>query len=103
MAYFLKKKEPAQGDLIRVPPVTPLVHIQTPVMFAIEECVDSLHDLLSLLKDSPGPAFECLDAYTDYEKPRRELQDILTIGLATIDNPADLARVQEMLSKTQTS
>jgi len=99
MAFFLTKKDPAEGDLIRVPPVTPLVHIQVPVMFAIEECVDSLHDLLSLLKDAPDSAFECLEALTEYEKPRLELELILDMGFATVDKPNDLARVKQMLTK----
>eukprot|EP00929_Paragymnodinium_shiwhaense_P119366 TRINITY_DN91257_c0_g1_i1.p1 TRINITY_DN91257_c0_g1~~TRINITY_DN91257_c0_g1_i1.p1 ORF type:complete len:518 (+),score=109.57 TRINITY_DN91257_c0_g1_i1:89-1642(+) len=99
MAYFLTKQEPAQGDLIRVPPVTPLDHINNPVMFAIEECVDCLHDLLSLLAVAPDPAFECLEALTTCDKPRIELRDILENNRATVDDPNHLERVRGLLLK----
>merc|ERR1711879_727839 len=101
MAHFLTQPEPAVGDTIRVPPVTPLVHIGIPVMFAIEECVDALHDLLALIPICPDAAYECLDAFTDYEKPRQSLASILEDGRAKIDNPQDADRVMAMLGKTK--
>eukprot|EP00927_Polykrikos_kofoidii_P066540 TRINITY_DN62119_c0_g1_i1.p1 TRINITY_DN62119_c0_g1~~TRINITY_DN62119_c0_g1_i1.p1 ORF type:complete len:516 (-),score=71.17 TRINITY_DN62119_c0_g1_i1:338-1885(-) len=103
MAHFLRAAKPSEGDTIRVPPVAPLIHIQQPSMFALEECVDALHDLIALLEISPEPAFDCLDMLTDRPKPRDVLRGILDDGRATIANPEHIPRVEAMLTKTTDS
>jgi len=82
MAHFLQQAKPSEGDKIRVPPVTPLHHIEEPPMFALEECVDILHNLVALLHEVPQPALECLEAITEADKPREELRALLAGGQA---------------------
>uniref|UniRef100_A0A7S2DJJ1 Protein HGH1 homolog n=1 Tax=Alexandrium andersonii TaxID=327968 RepID=A0A7S2DJJ1_9DINO len=77
LAHFLQQSRPAQGDRIRVPPVAPLQHVDQPPMFAMEECVDVLHDLCALLFDAPEPALECLAAITEADKPREHLRELI--------------------------
>jgi hypothetical protein len=99
MSHFLRKDPPSVGDTIRVPPVTPQYHIQHPCLFCYEECPDVFHDLVSLLTVAPEPAFECLDALTDYTKPREALAAILRDCLAIV-GPVELPRIEVMLDKT---
>lgn len=99
MLHFLRKEPPSQGDTIRVPPVTPLYHIDHPCLFCYEECPDVLQDLIALLTVAPEPAFECLEALTNYTKPRDALAAILRDGLAVVGS-AELPRIEAMLYKT---
>jgi hypothetical protein len=97
MLHFLTKDPASPGDMIRVPPVTPLYHIEHPCLFCYEECVDVFHDLIALLPVEP--AFQCLDALTNYKKSREGLKAILRDGLAIVGQ-AELPRVEVMLDKT---
>lgn len=98
MAHFLQQQRPAEGDRIRVPPVTPLGHIGEPPMFALEECVDVLHSLAALLKTAPKPALECLQAITEADKPREELRRLITARKVSIPEAARVD-VDAMLRK----
>merc|ERR1711879_318508 len=89
----------SEGDTIRVPPVTPLYHIQHPCLFCYEECPDVLNDLLALLPVASLPAYDCLEALTNYGKPRNCLRAILRDGHAIVDSQ-DLPRVEALLDKT---
>jgi hypothetical protein len=97
MAHFLSRKNPIAGDTIRVPPVTPLVHIERPVMFAIEECVDALHDLLDLIPITPDTAYECLESFCELEKPRKHLRALLDDGRAKVETEYDRNRLEIIL------
>lgn len=99
MAHFLHARPAARGDEIRVPPVSPLKHIDNPAMFAIEECVDILHNLIGLLPIARDPALACLDALTNEAKPRDELRAMLDDGRAVVDE-AQMADLQVFLQKT---
>merc|ERR1711904_257655 len=83
--HFLTKTPPARGDEIRVPPVCPLERIDSPAMFAIEECTGILHNLLFLLgedmpQDAQGPALDCLDVLTQEVKAQQELLEVIESG-----------------------
>jgi len=83
--HFLTKIPPARGDEIRVPPVCPLERIDSPAMFAIEECTGILHNLLFLLgedmpQDAQGPALDCLDVLTQEVKAQQELLEVIESG-----------------------
>jgi len=101
MAHFLRQPSPAQGDNIRVPPVTPLDTINQPALFALGECTDALNDLLDLLPLSPDAA-ECLEIFTNYQKPREALQAILDDGRVDTSKLGEdnMQRVKTMLQKT---
>jgi len=83
--HFLTKMPPARGDEIRVPPVCPLERIDSPSMFAFEECTGILHNLLFLLgelmpQDAQGVALDCLEVLTAEVKAQQELLEILQSG-----------------------
>jgi len=84
MLHFLRPGELSKGDQIRVPPVTPLHHIEEPPMFAIEECVDILHNLIDLLPVAERPVLECLDAITEADRPREELRALIASRRITV-------------------
>lgn len=81
-AHFLHK--PSAGDTIRVPPVCPLENIKVPQLFAFEECVDVLQNLVDLLSVARGPALECLQALVELERPRTELMELIDSGRVTV-------------------
>lgn len=70
----------SEGDLIRVPPVCPLSNIQAPALYALEECVDILHNLVFLTDATRGPAMACLEAMCKEERARKELEELITDG-----------------------
>jgi len=78
--HFLETQ--SDGDLIKVPPVCPTDDGQSSADFALEECVDILHNLVSLLhEDSANPAaMSCLEAMCRSVRPRRELAELLADG-----------------------
>jgi hypothetical protein len=83
--HFLTKTPPARGDEIRVPPVCPLERIDSPAMFAFEECTGILHNLLYLLgesmpQDAQGAALDCLEVLTSEVKAQQELLEVLQSG-----------------------
>jgi len=94
--YFLTK--PSDGDTIRVPPVSPPELIRNPALFAIEECVDILHNLLQILEFARAPALECLEALTNFDRPRDELRAVLESGRAAAPQDA-MAEINAMLGK----
>jgi hypothetical protein len=102
MEHFLRASPAARGDEIRVPPVSPLKHIDNPPMFAIEECVDILHNLLSLLPIARVPALGCLDALTDELKPREELRALLEDGRVVVSD-AEMSDLEPLLDKGSSS
>uniref|UniRef100_A0A7S2PBY5 Armadillo repeat-containing protein 8 n=1 Tax=Zooxanthella nutricula TaxID=1333877 RepID=A0A7S2PBY5_9DINO len=77
-AYFLTTK--MDGDLIKVPPVCSLDDNQSPMDFALEDCVDILHDLVGLLQDAREPATMCLKAMCSAARPREELAALVSTG-----------------------
>jgi hypothetical protein len=98
VSHFLRNPSPGQGDEIRVPPVFGSFIIE-PAMFAMEECVSIIPNLVSLLTIAREPALECLDALTDAAKPRKELFELVAESRVTV--PADvLPQIQAMLNKT---
>jgi len=98
LAHFLQQERPATGDGIRVPPVAPPRHLEEPPMFALEECVDVLHDLCALLDAAPKPAMECLDAITEADKPREQLRELISSRRVKIPE-AVRGKVESMLRK----
>lgn len=84
VAHFLQQASPPEGDRIRVPPVAPLHHVEVPPMFAIEECVDVLHDLVALLNIAQKPALDCLEAITKADKPREELRTLMASNRVSV-------------------
>merc|ERR1711939_547841 len=94
----LQSTQPGRGDEIRVPPVTPLRHVEQPLMFCIEECTGILHDLIALLQVPPAraPAMQCLQTLMEAEKPRQELVEILESGYVTVPDD-DQTVLQGML------
>eukprot|EP00747_Dinoflagellata_sp_TGD_P162294 gnl/TRDRNA2_/TRDRNA2_179734_c0_seq1.p1 gnl/TRDRNA2_/TRDRNA2_179734_c0~~gnl/TRDRNA2_/TRDRNA2_179734_c0_seq1.p1 ORF type:complete len:539 (+),score=118.94 gnl/TRDRNA2_/TRDRNA2_179734_c0_seq1:59-1675(+) len=98
MSHFLQQEKPARGDEIRVPPVSPLRHIDQPLMFCIEECTGVLHDLIALLQVPPArdAALECMRLLMQAEKPREELVEILESGYTKVPDD-DLAILQGIL------
>lgn len=99
ISYFLRTTEPVAGDEIRVPPVCPLQMIMEPAMYAMEECVSILPNLVSLLDLAREPALECLEALTDAEKPRKELLELVAESRVQVSQDV-LPQVQAMLDKT---
>jgi len=95
MAHFLRHEGPAEGDTIRVP----AAHVQQPVLYAMQQCTDVLHDLLDVLPIAEQPALDCLDAFTNYQKPREILAAILGEGRSSV-GPEHEGRVNAMLAKT---
>jgi len=96
--HFLTKRPPARGDEIRVPPVCPLERIDSPSMFAVEECTGILHNLLFLLgdmmpQDAQGPALDCLEVLTNELKAQQELLEVLQSGERPVE--ASLRQVVE--------
>lgn len=98
ISHFLRNPAPGQGDEIRVPPVFGSYVIE-PAMFAMEECVSILPNLVSLLDVAREPALECLDALTDAAKPRKELLELVAESRVTVSADV-LPQVQAMLDKT---
>jgi len=98
MAHFLRQAQPAEGDRIRVPPVAPLQHIGEPPMFALEECVDVLHNLVALLHEVPHPALECLGALLEADRPRELLRELIKTSRVNVPQAA-MGDVEAMLCK----
>lgn len=98
ISHFLKTPAPDTGDPICVPPISPALVTQ-PAMFAMNECVSIMPNLVSLLEVAREPALECLDALTDAEAARKELIEL--VGESRVRVPeAVLAEMQRMLQKT---
>mmetsp|Transcript_72311 Transcript_72311/g.182352 ORF Transcript_72311/g.182352 Transcript_72311/m.182352 type:complete len:513 (+) Transcript_72311:105-1643(+) len=76
--YFLS--HPTTGDTIRVPPVCPPENVKDPRTFALEECTDILHNLVSLLDVARQPAAQCLQMLCELPRNREELRDIVSNG-----------------------
>jgi len=96
-AHFLVT--PSAGDVIRVPPVCPLDNIDNPAAYALEECVDILHNLVFLLDATRRPALHCLEALCKYKRPREELQDLISSGRIVVPEAA-LPEVNALLQMT---
>jgi hypothetical protein len=76
------KQSPGEGDKIRVPPVCPLENIDQPAMFALEEIVDLLHNLVDLLGCTSRPqgvevSMACLTELCRLPKAREWLQELV--------------------------
>jgi hypothetical protein len=99
IAYFLGAPKPTTGDEIRVPPVCPLVMIYYPALYAMENCVSIIPNLVSLLDVAREPALESLEALTDAEKPRKELLELVAESRVAVSAEM-LPEVQRMLDKT---
>jgi len=99
ISHFLRNPSPEKGDEIRVPPVCPLQMIIEPAMFAMEECVSILPNLVRLLDVAREPALECLEALTDAAKPRKELLELVAESRVRVSEDV-LPQVQKMLDKT---
>lgn len=99
MSHFMRQGSPAEGDTIRVPALCPLRKMHTPALFAFEECADIFHDLLALLPLAETPALQCLEALTDFARPREALKAILADGLASVDE-ARRHLIDKLLQKT---
>jgi hypothetical protein len=99
ISHFLRNPSPEKGDEIRVPPVCPLSMIIEPAMFAMEECVSILPNLVKLLDVAREPALECLEALTDAAKPRKELIELVAESRVVVHADA-LPLVQKMMEKT---
>lgn len=76
--HFLS--HPSPGDTIRVPPVCPLENVKDPRAFALEECVDILHNLVSLLDVARQPAAQCLQVLCELPRNKEELLNIVKNG-----------------------
>jgi len=98
ISHFLRCPSPDSGDAIRVPPIA-LELIVEPAMFAIQECVSILPNLISLLDVAREPALECLEALTDADKPRKELIELMAESRVRVSEDV-LPEVQKMLEKT---
>jgi len=96
--HFLTNKDPVEGDTTRVPPVFAQM-IREPAMFAMEECVSVLPNLVSLLDLAREPALECLEALTDAAKPRKELLELVGESRVRVSEEM-LPAVTKMLEKT---
>jgi hypothetical protein len=101
ISYFLRSEKPEtqRGDDIRVPPVCPLVMVFYPAVYAMENCVSIIPNLVSLLDLAREPAVESLEALTDAAKPRKELLELVAESRVTISAEM-LPEVQRMLDKT---
>jgi len=98
VCHFLRTQAPSQGDAVRVPPIA-LELIVEPAMFAMQECVSILPNLVSLLDIAREPALECLDALTDAQRPRKELIELMAESRVKVSE-GNLPQVQVMLEKT---
>jgi|Transcript_115592 hypothetical protein len=98
ISYFLRSPTPSAGDEIRCPPVCPLSMIYEPAMYAMEECVSIIPNLVSLLDLAREPAVECLEALTDAEKPRKELLELVAESRVKVSEEM-LPEIQRMLDK----
>jgi hypothetical protein len=96
--HFLRNQNPEKGDEIRVPPVMGQMVVE-PAMYAMEECVNILPNLVSLLDIAREPALESLDALTDAAKPRQELIELVAESRVRVSEDV-LPQVQVMLDKT---
>lgn len=95
-AHFLSNA--SAGDTIRVPPVCPLENIQDPSTYALEECVDILHNLVFLLEAARRPALQCLEALCKAKRPREELRELVTSGRISVP-PTAQAEVQALMQQ----
>jgi len=68
-------------------------------MYAMEECVSIIPNLVSLLDMAREPAVECLEALTDAEKPRKELLELVAESRVKVSEEM-LPEIQRMLDKT---
>jgi len=95
--YFLETQ--SEGDRIKVPPVCPTDNGQSSADFALEECIDIFHNLVSLLHEPTAKdvAMRCLEALCRSKRPREELAQLLADS--RVDPPeACRADLQEMAS-----
>lgn len=102
VAHFLQARTPSQGDEIRVPPVAQLANIEQPAAFAFEECMDILHNLVSLteIADAREPALICLDILTDLKAPRETLRKLVRGGMISVPKAAE-PELEELLQKEE--
>lgn len=89
MAHFLQgaASQPV-GDVIRVPPVAS--NVSSPAAYAIEECVDILHNLVALLTVAKEPALSCLRILMTVDKTREQVSNLIADGLIRIPDEFDI-------------
>mmetsp|Transcript_57815 Transcript_57815/g.149336 ORF Transcript_57815/g.149336 Transcript_57815/m.149336 type:complete len:512 (-) Transcript_57815:102-1637(-) len=85
--HFLSK--PSAGDEIRVPPVCPLENIEEPRNFALEECVDILHNLVSLIDVDRDASMQCLVALCQISRNKEELRSMVQDGRVNMSKAAE--------------
>lgn len=102
ITHFLRAEQPGQGDVIRVPPVTPLRHVQMPAMYAIEECTGILFRLVELIPEARQPAMDCLDALMEAARPRKELRALLALPAAAELDPETRLALEALAAKSGT-
>lgn len=92
VAHFLRTHPPARGDEIRVPPVAPLERIEQPALYAMEECVDIVENLLLALAFAHEPAMEALGVLLEVEPGHQEIEEFVSnkrkIDLSSQDRAA---------------
>jgi len=96
VTYFLS--HPGDGDTIRVPPVCPLENVQAPKRFALEECVDILHNLVYLTTVALEPAAQCLEALCQDKRNLDELRDMVQNNRVEVPQ-AGVAAVQKIIDQ----
>merc|ERR1711933_613423 len=91
MAHFLQGDPEPEGNKSlrhRIPPICPSDHVDDPARYAMEECVDILHNLVSLLDLVREPAMQCLEVLLGTRKAQDELRELMAEGRVTVPHSA---------------
>jgi hypothetical protein len=91
MSHFLRGVSACAGDKSlrhRMPPTCPSDHVDDPARYAMEECVDVLHNLVGLLEAAREPALQCLKVLLGTQKAQAELKELMADGRASVPDSA---------------